>query len=158
MTAAAVTLCFLLRTTQGREEVLLGMKKSGFGRGKMVGIGGHVEPGETTAEAICREVAEESGITIAQKNLELAGVIDFVFPDKPNWDMSATAYLCRVFEGEASESDEIAPQWFPVDELPLELMWQDAQHWLTEVLAGDTGHWRIEMNPDNESVASSTHS
>ncbi|MEM4548010.1 MAG: NUDIX domain-containing protein, partial [Thermofilaceae archaeon] len=46
MTAHAV-LCFLLRDG----EVLLIRKKKGFGAGKLVGVGGRIEPGETPEEA-----------------------------------------------------------------------------------------------------------
>ncbi|MGA7203124.1 MAG: 8-oxo-dGTP diphosphatase [Specibacter sp.] len=154
---AAVTLCFLLRTVDGSEEVLLGLKKTGFGTGKVVGIGGHVEPGETTAQAVCREVAEESGIVVEQAGLIPAGTVDFVFPARPEWDMHTTVYLCRDFSGEAAESDEIAPRWYAVGELPESLMWADAVHWLPAFLAGGRGHWRIVMNPDNETVSDSTH-
>ena len=154
---AAVTLCFLLRTHAGNEEVLLGLKKTGFGAGKVVGVGGHVEPGETTEEAICREVMEECGIAVAQTDLIPAGTVDFVFPAKPAWNMATTVYLCRNFTGQAVESDEILPRWYPVEELPRAQMWADAVHWLPAFLSGQRAHWRIEMNLDNETVASSTH-
>ena len=36
MTAAAVTLCFLLRDAEDGAEVLLGLKQTGFGKGKIV--------------------------------------------------------------------------------------------------------------------------
>ena len=62
MTSTPVTLCFLLRDTPGGgSEVLLGMKRTGFGIGKIVGIGGHVEPGESDAEAVVREVWRKPG-------------------------------------------------------------------------------------------------
>jgi len=156
MTAAAVTLCFLLRTVDGEAQVLLGWKKTGFGTGKVVGIGGHVEAGETTAQAICREVMEESGITVLQGDLIPAGTVDFVFPARPDWDMATMVYLCRTFSGDARESDEIAPHWYPEKRLPEEQMWADAVHWLPAFLAGERADWRIVMNPDNETVASST--
>ena len=38
-----VTLCFLLRDAGNGTEVLLGLKRTGFGTGKIVGLGGHVE-------------------------------------------------------------------------------------------------------------------
>jgi 8-oxo-dGTP diphosphatase len=157
MTAAHVTLCFLLRTRDGVEQVLLGLKKTGFGAGKVVGIGGHLEPGETPEEAICREVAEEVSLTITEEKLVPAGTVDFVFPAQPKWDMHTTVYLCREFDGEVRESDEIAPQWYPVDALPEARMWADAVHWLPAFLAGEKARWRIYMNPDNETVAGSTH-
>jgi 8-oxo-dGTP diphosphatase len=53
-------LCLLTRTGgDGAAEVLLGYKKTGFGTGKIVALGGHVEPGESAAEAAAREVKEE---------------------------------------------------------------------------------------------------
>lgn len=155
--SAPVTLCFLLRTFDGVEQVLLGLKKTGFGTGKVVGIGGHVEPGESTVAAICREVAEETSITVAPLDLEPAGTVDFVFPARPEWDMFTTVFLARRFAGVAQESSEIAPRWHPVDELPLELMWADASHWLPAFLAGERGDWRVVLHDDNETVASSTH-
>ncbi len=155
--SASVTLCFPLRTHNGSEQVLLGLKKTGFGRGKVVGIGGHVEPGESVVQAICREVDEESGLGIDAMDLIPAGTVEFVFPARPDWDMFTTVFLCRKFSGEAAESDEIAPRWYPVDQLPEARMWADAIHWLAAFLSGQRGHWRVVLNDDNETVASSTH-
>ncbi|POH58159.1 8-oxo-dGTP diphosphatase [Arthrobacter glacialis] len=157
MTSAPVTLCFMLRTHEGREQVLLGLKKTGFGAGKVVGIGGHVEPGESIVAAICREVAEETSLVIGAMDLIPAGTVAFVFPAKPEWDMFTTVFLCRTFAGDAVESDEIAPQWHPVGDLPHAHMWADASHWLPAFLSGERGHWRVVLNDDNETVASSTH-
>ena len=64
MTSTPVTLCFLLRDAERGTEVLLGLKRTGFGIGKIVGIGGHVEPGESDAEAVVREVWEEAGVVV----------------------------------------------------------------------------------------------
>ncbi|WP_207345336.1 8-oxo-dGTP diphosphatase [Arthrobacter sp. E3] len=159
MTAAQVTLCFPLRTNpEGVEEVLLGVKKTGMmGTGKVVGIGGHVEVGESVEQAICREVAEESTLIIEESDLVPAGTVDFVFPAKPAWDMFATVFLCRKFVGEPEESSELRPVWYPVNQLPHERMWADATHWVPAFLAGQRRNWRVVLNDDNETVASSTH-
>lgn len=157
MTGAAVTLCFLLRTFDGEEQVLLGLKKTGFGTGKVVGIGGHVEPGESIVAAICREVDEETGMTVEVMDLIPAGTVEFVFPARPDWDMFTTIFLARKFTGTATGSSEIAPRWYPVDQLPHARMWADASHWLPSFLSGQRGHWRVVMNEDNETVASSVH-
>lgn len=154
--SAAVTLCFLLRDTTTGPEVLLGLKKTGFGAGKVVGIGGHVEPGESAVAAICREVAEESSLIVAPSDLEPAGTVDFVFPAKPALDMFTTLFLTRTFTGVARESKEIAPRWYSVTALPHEHMWADASHWLPAILAGERGHWRVVLNDDNETVAASS--
>lgn len=155
MTAANVTLCFLLRDRPDGPEVLLGMKRTGFGKGKIVGIGGHVEPGESDSEAVIREVFEETGVAVHVEDLADAGVVHFVFPARPEWDMKTRLYTARTWKGEPAPSDEILPEWFPVDTLPVERMWQDADHWLPVVLEGGRVNVVVTMDADNESVASS---
>jgi 8-oxo-dGTP diphosphatase len=156
MTSTAVTLCFLLRDTpSGAREVLLGLKKTGFGVGKIVGLGGHVEPGESDAEAACREVHEEAGVTVLQEDLRDAGRVEFVFPARPEWNMSTRLFTTRRWHGEPSESPEIAPEWFDTSSLPVERMWQDADHWLPAVLDAGAVDIVVTLNPDNETVASS---
>lgn len=44
------------------KQVLLGMKKRGFGANKYNGFGGKVEKGETILEGANRELKEEAGI------------------------------------------------------------------------------------------------
>ncbi|MFW0771673.1 8-oxo-dGTP diphosphatase [Paenarthrobacter nitroguajacolicus] len=153
MTAAHVTLCFLLRDGADGEHVLLGTKKTGFGRGKVVGVGGHVELGETASQAACREVMEEINVVVHAKDLIPAGSVDFVFPARPEWNMATTVFLTREWEGEPSESDEIAPAWFPVAQLPVERMWADAEHWLPAMISGQRIAVRVALAADNENVA-----
>jgi 8-oxo-dGTP diphosphatase len=135
--------------------VLLGLKRTGFGTGKIVGIGGHVEPGESEAEAVVREVREETGVTVRQEDLADAGVVQFVFPAKPAWDMHTRLFTARRWVGEPEESDEITPQWFQTGILPVDRMWQDADHWLPVVLEGGRVNVVVTLNSDNETVASS---
>lgn len=155
MTAADVTLCFLLRDGADGPQVLLGLKQTGFGRGKIVGIGGHVEAGETSVQAVIREVQEETGVVLQQGDLTDAGAVHFVFPARPEWDMKTTLFTARTWTGDPQPSDEILPEWFRVDTLPVDRMWQDADHWLPVVLEGGTVNVVVTMDADNESVASS---
>ncbi|UZX02633.1 8-oxo-dGTP diphosphatase [Arthrobacter sp. CDRTa11] len=152
MTAVAVTLCFLTRDVAGVPQVLLGTKKTGFGRGKIVGLGGHVEPGETDAEAACREVHEESGVVVLQEDLRDAGVVVFDFPARPEWNMTTRLFVATRWAGEPAESAEILPEWFDVGSLPVDRMWQDASHWLPLALNGSVLHLVVVLNEDNETV------
>jgi 8-oxo-dGTP diphosphatase len=120
----------------GGREVLLGYKKAGFGAGRWVGLGGHVEDGEEPADAAVREVAEESGLIVAASALTHMATLTFVFPARPAWDQTAEVFTATEFSGEPAESDELTPRWFAVDELPLDGMWDDARYWLSLVLAG----------------------
>src|SRR5215472_3354734 len=65
-------LCLVRRQTTRGPEVLLGLKKTGFGAGKWVGLGGHVEPGEKPVAAAVREVEEESGLLVPAESDEVA--------------------------------------------------------------------------------------
>lgn len=150
--SAAVTLCFLVRDGDAGQEVLLGLKKTGFGRGKIVGLGGHVEPGETDAEAACREVYEESGVLVRQEDLRDAGLVFFDFPARPDWNMSTRLFVAARWTGEPSETTEIFPEWFGTASLPVDRMWQDAAHWLPLALNGSVLRLTVVMNDDNESV------
>ena len=40
------------------------------------------------------------------------------------------------FNGEVSESEEMRPAWFSIDQIPFENMWSDDQYWMPMLLAG----------------------
>jgi 8-oxo-dGTP diphosphatase len=146
-------LCLIRRRADGGPEVLLGLKKSGFGVGKWVGLGGHIEPGEKPDAAAVREVAEESSLVVAADALQHMASIEFRFPARPSWDQTADVFVTSVYQGEATESDEVAPRWFAEDALPLSLMWDDAKYWLPRVLAGEHVDVRIAFADDCATVA-----
>jgi 8-oxo-dGTP diphosphatase len=147
-------LCLLTRTGgDGVREVLLGYKKTGLGTGKVVGLGGHVEPGESPAEAAAREAKEESGICVEAGSLTYLAHVTFLFPAHPSWDMDVEIFTTADWVGQAAESDEIRPQWFPVAALPFDRMWQDAAHWLPRVLAGERLTATFTYADDNEAIA-----
>jgi 8-oxo-dGTP diphosphatase len=146
-------LCLIRRRADRGPEVLLGLKKSGFGVGKWVGLGGHIEAGEKPDAAAVREVAEESGLIVAADALQHMASIEFRFPARPSWDQTADVFVTSVYQGEASESDEVAPRWFAEDALPLSLMWDDAKYWLPRVLAGEHVDVRIAFADDCATVA-----
>jgi 8-oxo-dGTP diphosphatase len=147
-------LCLIRRATAGGPEVLLGLKKSGFGAGKWVGLGGHIEEGEKPPAAAVREVFEESGLIVSADSLAHMASIEFRFPARPSWDQTAEVFVTSVYQGEPAESDEVAPQWFTEDALPLRLMWDDAQYWLPRVLAGEHVDVVITFAADCATVAS----
>lgn len=145
-----VNILVLLVRGEPANEILLGIKKAGFGEGKYVGVGGTVEAGETLVETAVREVGEEAGVRVAPEDLKNAARITFVFPNKPEWDRMVYVFLAEKWQGEPRESDEIKPEWFRVDEIPYNAMWADAAHWLPEVLAGRELAARFVFDDDNE--------
>jgi 8-oxo-dGTP diphosphatase len=140
----------------GTREVLLGHKKTGLGTGKIVGLGGHVEPGESPVEAAAREAKEESGIRVTPGSLLLAARVTFLFPAHPAWDMNTEIFTTADWVGQPAETEEIRPAWFPVTALPFGQMWDDAPHWLPRVLAGERLRATFSYKADNETVAAAT--
>ncbi len=148
----AATLILLLKN-RPPTEILLGYKKVGFGKGKFTGIGGKIEPGEKPVEAASREVAEETGILIPTTALQLAAIIEFVFPFKEEWDHRVHIFTASQWRGVPMESDEIIPRWFPLDSIPYHAMWDDCRYWLPKVLANQRIEAHITFQADNQTVA-----
>ncbi|KAM9372521.1 oxidized purine nucleoside triphosphate hydrolase [Phaethornis superciliosus] len=112
-------------------RVLLGMKKRGFGVGLWNGFGGKVQPGESIEEAARRELLEESGLTV--DTLQKMGQITFEFVGNPEL-MEVHIFRADDFHGEPTESEEMRPQWFQLDEVPFNRMWADDIYWFPLVL------------------------
>jgi 8-oxo-dGTP diphosphatase len=149
-----VVLCFVLRDVQRQRCVLLGRKKRGFGRGKVVGLGGHLLTGESERAAAVREVAEESSLTVDPGDLLAAGGVLFTFPARPDWDMQTTVFVASRWGGVPMETEEIAPRWYGVDALPFDVMWSDAAAWIPDVLAGHAIDGTVVYGADNQAMVS----
>ncbi|MEK7519861.1 MAG: 8-oxo-dGTP diphosphatase [Patescibacteria group bacterium] len=125
-----LTLCFV-HDTDGR--ILLGLKKRGFGAGRWNGFGGKVEAGETIEDATRRELSEETGITAHE--IVPRGILHFVYRHTDT-TMEVHYFSVYAYEGEPQETEEVKPQWFAPDALPLEQMWPDDKYWMPLYLAG----------------------
>ena len=134
-------------------EVLLARKKIGFGAGKIVGVGGTVEPGETIFQTAVREVAEEISLKIEETDLQRVAKITFTFPAKPEWHRQVYVYLIEDWTGTPQPSNEVDPFWVPVDEIPYAEMWADSGEWLPVVLSGERIVARFTFEDDNKTLA-----
>lgn len=120
------TLVYLIKD----DRVLMAMKKRGHGEGKWNGPGGKLEPGETPLEAAAREVQEEIGVTpLLRRQL---GIVTYHDPEFGNF--SAHVFRCTSWKGEPVETEEMRPQWFPIDAIPYDQMWAGDNQWVPYVI------------------------
>jgi len=140
------TVIFLKRDGQ----ILLAMKKRGFGMGKWNGPGGKIEAGETIEQAMVRECQEEIGVT--PHDWRQVAELDFVQDvdtDDP-YHMYAHVYVTEQWEGEPTESEEMMPKWFDVEDIPYGAMWDDDEFWLPQVLAGNKVYGQFTFDVDDK--------
>jgi 8-oxo-dGTP diphosphatase len=135
------------------QQILLGRKKIGFGRGKFTCIGGKIEPDEHPQDCVQREFREESSLSLPTESFELIGFIAFKFPFHEGWGFDN--YVFRVTDlngGIPQESNEIQPQWFPIDHLPWDKMWADNRHWIELAARGEKFSAEFTYGEDGESL------
>ncbi|MDB5185837.1 MAG: putative hydrolase [Candidatus Saccharibacteria bacterium] len=137
------SLLFLLKD----DQILLAMKKRGFGSNRYNGVGGKIEPGESEEQALIRECQEEIGVTPTR--FKKVAENDFI-NDTGNdpWRMFVHVYIATEWEGEPVETEEMAPEWFKLPEIPYDNMWVDDIHWVPQILAGKKikGHFTFDDN------------
>ena len=112
------TLCYI--ENRGRYLMMHRTKKDGDeNAGKWIGVGGHMEEGESPDECILREITEETGLKVC--GLKLRGIITFILPDFGN----ELTFLYTA----SSESDSVPPcpegeiAWIPVGEIDKLELW-----------------------------------
>lgn len=144
-----VTNLCLIRT---EAEILLAMKKRRFGAGRWNGYGGKVQEGETVEAAMIREVKEESGLTVTKYRK----VGDLVFH---NIDRIVTmdVFEAMEYQGELVETEEMAPQWFPLDKLPFEDMWKSDLLWYPYYLKGEYFSGEVVFDENHKVVSHTVH-
>ena len=110
-------------------------------------------PDESPVRAAVRELYEETGIQTQEEDLCERAHLTFLFPYRPDWSQIVYVFVTGRWEGKASASREIVPEWFAVGEIPYDRMWADCQHWLPLVLRGERVRASFTFSADNETIA-----
>lgn len=140
------TICFCINGN----NILLGMKKRGFGEGKWNGFGGKVHEDETPRDAAIRELTEESGLVAQPQNLREVGLIQFFFEDQAIFE--CTVFLLHTWEHTPEESNEMRPEWFAINKLPYNEMWPADQQWIPLILEGKNIEGKVIFNHNGSKV------
>ena len=124
-----MSLCLVRR----KNQILLGLKKRGFGSNRWNGFGGKVQAGEKIEKTAAREIKEEVGLTPLK--MKKKAVLIFEFQDNPSL-IEVHVFGAENFRGQVKESEEMKPKWFNLNKIPYRRMWPDDIHWLPLFLKG----------------------
>lgn len=119
MEAKQTTLCYIERAHQ--YLMLHRTKKANDdNHDKWIGVGGHIEPGETPEQCILRECREETGLTLLDcRYRALVRFRSDAYPDEDMHLFTATRYA-----GEMTACDEGELAWIDKDRLMALTLWE----------------------------------
>lgn len=115
-------------------------KKDDENAGKWIGVGGKFEEGESPEDCVCREVLEETGLTLT--DYKYRGIVTFVS------DIYGTEYMhlftATGFEGKIRECDEGKLEWISKNELYNLTLWEGDRMFL-KLIATDTPFFSLKL-------------
>jgi diadenosine hexaphosphate hydrolase (ATP-forming) len=103
---------------------------------------GHIEPGESAADAAVRETREEAGIE-GESVGPIGEPLEF---NNGRYDVSVQYFLIRPVS-ECAECEDRAKQWFSIDEAVDALQWEEARA-LVKLAAQRITSARARVPPD----------
>lgn len=112
-------------------KILLGAKKYGDAKGKLNGYGGKVEVTDESVEAAAlRELKEETGLEV--KRVQIHALLNMRWGE----DKGVRIFIFKAYElqNAPKESNEMTVNWFDIDSVPKERMWESDQYWFDLVL------------------------
>ena len=141
------TLCYI-----EKEEKYLMLhrvkKHHDINAGKWIGVGGHVENGETPEECLLREVKEETGLVLTAYRLR--GLVTFLS------DVCEPELMCvftaDTFDGEMIECDEGELAWVEKSDVLALPTWEGDRVFLERLLSGDERFFSIKLRYEGDKL------
>ena len=129
MTDVIDTTMIYLKRDNSYLLLLRNKKKNDINEGKWIGVGGHVEKGETIDECAIREVKEETGYDV--HSLKCAGEVLFI---DENLKMMMYIYEITDFSGTMIECNEGDLKWIPIKDIYDYPMWEGDKAFLPKLI------------------------
>ena len=138
------TLCYVER--DGKYLMLHRVKKKDdYNGGKWIGVGGKFLEGESPEECLCREVKEETGLTLT--SYRLRGIVTFA---AAKWETEYMyLYTASAFEGALTECDEGVLAWVEKEKVPTLPLWEGDKVFL-RLLQEDAPFFSLKLVYDEE--------
>lgn len=143
------TLCYLEKNDQ---YLMLHRvkKKKDENAGKWIGVGGHIENGESPESCVRREVFEETGLVPV--SFLFRGVVDFY---SDTWDDERMfLFTADDFSGDFHECDEGILKWIPKKDLSGLNLWEGDRIFL-DYLQNDFPFFHLELHYEGDILKSS---
>ena len=120
-------------------------KKDDYNGGKWIGVGGKFLEGESPEECLCREVKEETGLTLT--SYRLRGIVTFA---AAKWETEYMyLYTASAFEGALTECDEGVLAWVEKEQVPTLPLWEGDRVFL-QLLQEDAPFFSLKLVYDEE--------
>ena len=141
------TLCYIEK--EGKYLMLHRVKKHhDINAGKWIGVGGHVENGETPEECLLREVKEETGLVLTAYRLR--GLVTFL-SDACEPELMCV-FTADAFDGELIECDEGELAWVEKSDVLGLPTWEGDRVFLERLLSGDERFVSIKLRYEGDKL------
>ena len=120
--------------------LLRNKKKHDINANKYIGVGGHLEQGESPLDALYREIKEETGLEVIK--YEYRGLIYFNYDDISEL---MHLYIVNDFKGELIECDEGTLSWIKKSDLFSLELWEGDKIFLKKLL-DNSPFFELELN------------
>ena len=138
------------------DKILLCMKKRGFWEWKYNWAWGKVEWWETILEWARRELEEETGVKASKEKFENRWLFHYLFENRPDWDQDVTLFVVKDYNWEIFETEEMKPEWFEIENIPYNKMWEDDVIWLPRIINWESVEYTFRFNEDGKIIEYNT--